>query len=88
MRNQLDAVLLANVPERDLPRIEAMLGKTPRGNERHLWVLLRKSNAKNLEGLDGNRLKIINVEWDPLDMANSQKLAQISVNLLDFVHPR
>lgn len=87
VRNQLDAVLLANVPEVDVLRIEAILAKAARGN----WVLLRKSSAMSLEGLtaaDGNRLKVINIEWDPMEMANPQKLAQIIVNLLDFVHPR
>ena len=48
------------------------------------WILLKK----DVDWFNKDNLKEINFEWNPEKKESIEKLAQISVNLLDFVHPR
>jgi hypothetical protein len=73
-----------------LKRVEAVWKMSMAAGGNSHWVLLNKGRPA-LVGLETGAqesLKSLGIDWEPEEPENGQKLAQIVVNLLDFVHPR
>uniref|UniRef100_A0A1I8AWR7 DUF3052 domain-containing protein n=1 Tax=Meloidogyne hapla TaxID=6305 RepID=A0A1I8AWR7_MELHA len=84
IKEELNSVLLINPPKTLSNKIENYLKENNKEN-RIFWILL-KNQAD--DGINQDNLKEINFEWNPKKKTSVEKLAQISVNLLDFIHPR
>nr|CAD2157575.1 unnamed protein product [Meloidogyne enterolobii] len=81
IKEELNSVLLINPPKTLSNKIEEY---SKENGDRIYWILLKKE----VEWFNKDNLKEINFEWNPEKKESIEKLAQISVNLLDFVHPR
>lgn len=85
--DQFEAVVLLNASEDMLQELEkAMRDEVALP----VLVLLKKRGGRmgKLDELGRKNTKLVEVEWEPEDEENAQKLAQIMANLFDWVHPR
>uniref|UniRef100_A0A915P2D4 Uncharacterized protein n=1 Tax=Meloidogyne floridensis TaxID=298350 RepID=A0A915P2D4_9BILA len=78
IKEELNSVLLINPPKTLSTKIEEY------SKENGIyWILLKK-----VDWFNRDNLKEINFEWNQEKKESIEKVAQISVNLLDFIHPR
>uniref|UniRef100_A0A914GU47 Uncharacterized protein n=1 Tax=Globodera rostochiensis TaxID=31243 RepID=A0A914GU47_GLORO len=80
--DQLDAFVLLNGSGESLPRLRTF--REDMGNGERPPVVVVGTTV--VDGWTG--AKTVEMDWDPKSLENGQRVAQLLVNLLDWVHPR